>query len=151
MQPRGVASRPVVSFDRVENAAVRNVVSSTAAIARGDLGAVDTLVRPDLHYSDRRRGLQHAETLDMQHDMWKLMLGGRFDIEPVELRGNRLALVRLNVELADSGWIIGGLMLTEVDSAGLGVATILFDEDDVEAAVVELEHRYAANASEPDT
>jgi hypothetical protein len=72
---------------------------------------------------------------------------GRWHIEPLATRGERLALfrVRFSGEVRDGGTMADEhLAIVEHDAGGQAVAAVLFDLDAVEAAYAELDRRYDA-------
>ena len=66
-------------------------------------------------------------------------------VDPVAVRGNRLALSRARFQIA-RGDEMAGLVLYETDEAGLLRKTVVFDESDLVAALDELEARHEAIA-----
>jgi class 3 adenylate cyclase len=109
--------------------------------------AVADLVADDIHYEDRRVGF--ATTYDGKEihlanlrAVDELRGESRFEtVEVVAVRGENLALaVQAIVGEAD----VGLLALGEFDDAGRQRAVIVFDFDDRDAAIAELDRRFAA-------
>jgi hypothetical protein len=73
---------------------------------------------------------------------------GTFEVEPIAMRGDRLALLRVTVQFSENDYVGSSLMLAEVDDTGRGVANILFDDDDVASALAELDRRHVVEARE---
>jgi hypothetical protein len=70
-------------------------------------------------------------------------------IEPVALRGDRLALVQLTATTAD-GYISERLEVTEIDEQARFTRTEIFDVDDLARAVALLDDWYIAGEGRPD-
>lgn len=128
------------------NAAHRAQVEVLEAATTGDRAQLDRLVAPRSISEDRRPGLAkvvdgHDRVVD---DLQQLRLGGgeRNQVEPVMLRGERLALSRL--QLAGERFDAEALVLAEVDDEGRSVGWISWSPDQMEEAMVELEQRFHA-------
>lgn len=149
--PSIATSRASVPVDREvdgsENLASRQARLSAAAWQSGDVEDARSFFVPDFELHDRRAGLQtalvgfeqHAEHLRVIVDM----LGDdAFEVhEVIAQRGDYLTLVREGV---DGNFQIETLALIEVDSVGRNRYCCIFDVDDHEAAMAELDARYAA-------
>jgi hypothetical protein len=83
---------------------------------------------------------------DTLKDVWRWMENAEYRAEPVAIRGNRLALMRVSYTEHDTGFEGSALIINEVRDDGVGTANLIFDEDDLDAAVAELERRHAAIA-----
>ena len=65
------------------------------------------------------------------------------DSEPIAVRGERLHLSRFRSRTGGGDELVR-LGLTEINGAGLGIYTAWYDEDDLDAAIDELDERYIA-------
>jgi hypothetical protein len=88
--------------------------------------------------------LDRQQALDSHRDAFN-MRSSRVTSDTLATRGDRLALVRAQVEVADND--VGPsdrevLAITEVDEHGQRVLDILFDPDALDAANAELDRRY---------
>jgi DnaJ-domain-containing protein 1 len=80
------------------------------------------------------------------------MSSSRLEQEVLATRGDRLALFRQRVEVADRHLgpsEIESLMVMEVDEHGERVAAVRFDSEDLDAAYTELDERYHAGEAAP--
>ena len=73
-----------------------------------------------------------------------LAADGDFELEPIAIRGDSLALMRGSLRGDETDFVGGALVVNEVDSQGRGIANILFDPDDLDAAMEELDRRHVA-------
>ena len=87
---------------------------------------------PEMHGPDELVAASRA-----QEDLF-----GPIEIEPVAVRGDRLALVHTRA-VAPSGFEMGGYGIFEIDDAGRQNAMTFFDDDDLLAAIEALDARYA--------
>jgi len=128
-----------------ENACVRNVRRAQSALREGDMDAFIATAAPGFVFEDRRRGLQ----VEFEgSDPLEVYDGGQrftFGAEVIATRGDHLALMRITSASIDSGFTGSALGLYEANEAGLGVANIIFDDDDLAAAVHQLDERHAAS------
>jgi hypothetical protein len=128
----------------LNNAATLGIYESTAAIERGEYDALTTATE-NFHYEDHRKGLgTDFEGPDSLNELWQSATGATFEVEPIAVRGDRLALLRVTLHALESGYVGTGLVINEVNPDGLSIATIMFDLDDLDAAVIELDRRYSA-------
>ena len=121
------------------------------ALADGDRAAVNEMYAEDVVFEDRRRGLgSRIEGRDAVLDQVRLVnpatTGMRSTV--VATRGSRLALLSGTVSTT-GGFEVDLLLLHELDASGRQVYNGLFDPDDLDAALAELEDRYAANEGAP--
>jgi ketosteroid isomerase-like protein len=114
---------------------------------RASEGAIDpTLVANDIVIIDRRTGVS-AGTLTGR-EQFVANLSAHFDVferivpTVVAVRGERLALLRM--EFAADGFVSGRLNIFETNANGQLTALVVFDEDDLAAALDELEERFIA-------
>ena len=136
------------SAHRLTNAAMRTRASLVEAFARRDLGAFSSLMTPDGRYDDRRRGLRNEGSL--KQDFVPAMLseapeGWQWTDEPIAIRGERLALCRdwfRDTDAPDQPVAVDDLSLTEVTQDGLVCHSVIFDSDDLDAAMRELDARW---------
>ena len=99
----------------------------------------------DLIVSDHRSGV----TLPDLHGAAELVeasraqedLFGPIEIEPVAVRGDRIALVYTRA-VAESGFETGGYGIFEMNDAGQQNAMTFFDDDDLAGALEEMERRH---------
>jgi hypothetical protein len=63
--------------------------------------------------------------------------------EPIEIRGEQLALVRCDMIVPDTGDVLGILALVHVDAQGRGLLTIEYEPEDIDIARSELDRRWA--------
>lgn len=71
---------------------------------------------------------------------------------PLAVRGDRLSLSHIRFEEHDrqtGSFFAESLELNEVDAEGVMVTRIVFDVDDLDAAIAELDSRYAAGEARP--
>jgi class 3 adenylate cyclase/ketosteroid isomerase-like protein len=146
----------------IANAAARSMDRIQAAWDARDWQGVEDAYAPDCRMSDRRKLIQ------LETDR-KTMLGSLRDVFLAEearltdgsaraghvlaTRGERLALAKTGFALRDRD--VGPseltmLTLIEVDEAGRRVALATFDAEDVDAALAELDARYAAGEARTD-
>jgi hypothetical protein len=136
----------------LENAATRARARQAEAFNSRNLdGFLAGYSIAEARYEDRRKGLRddaagpgltkRARALFEAPKRW------RTEMEPVAIRGPRLALTRDKYLDTDSDRTITAehLTLTEVDDEGLVRATILFDPDDINGAIAELTARWIAS------
>src|SRR6185312_15294600 len=135
---------------RLENAATHTLASFADAFNRRDMDGYLALLAEDGRYEDRRKGLRDEGTLGTKlgravfseaPNSW------RWDVEPIAIRGSRLALTRDTWrDTAETGSPIAveTVMLTEVDRDKLISHAVVFDAADMEAAFSELDARYLA-------
>ncbi len=129
----------------IDNAAVRAVVRA-GWVRRyvGAAAAVD-LVAEDVVFLDRKRHLSLPELRG--RDAWMELraatesVWGGVWLDPVAVRGDRLALFRGLLE--SDGYELPSWTIWECDEAGRLSRGVVFDDDDLDAAVDELNARYA--------
>ena len=104
-------------------------------------------VAPDVRRDDRRRLVASPVTVDA--DGWAAEVGAIFSVfdrieaEPVAVRGERLALLRLRC-VQDPDFQSSWLAIYEYDDEDRLVLEVDFDDDDLDAALDELDERYFA-------
>ncbi|OBB08115.1 hypothetical protein A5662_00810 [Mycobacteriaceae bacterium 1482268.1] len=132
-----------------ENTATRMWARVADAFNRRDVNGLLSLITPDGRLDDRRKGLRAShegpERMSAAYALFEVPSGWRTEIEPVAVRGSRLALVRQAYRDADAiGQPITVELLTvlEIDGGGRIRDAILFDPGDIDAACEELDARY---------
>jgi class 3 adenylate cyclase len=122
---------------------------------RRDWDVVVTRFAPAYLGEDRRRGLE-AFT-EMEGGALRVIFDigvRRIDYRPIAVRGERLALgervFRGERSDADS-WDVATLAVVELDEHGRVAFEVIFDPDNLDAAVAELERRYVAGEGAPYT
>ena len=129
----------------LENAATRSVYEAIEAIGRGAFDTIEAAAIEGFHYEDRRKGLGHEfDGRDTLADVWRWMENATYRSAAVAIRGNRLALMRMSYTEHESGFGGSALIINEVREDGVGTANLIFDDDDLDAAMAELDRRYAA-------
>nr|WP_268777978.1 BTAD domain-containing putative transcriptional regulator [Mycolicibacterium komanii] len=139
------------SAHRLANIATRTRASSVDAFDRRDLDAFCSLLTPDGRYDDRRKGLRNEGSLKQEFvpsmlseapESW------RWTDEPIAIRGERLALCRdwfRDTDAPGQPVVVDDLSLTEVTEDGLVCSSVIFDSDDLDAAMSELDARWIAS------
>jgi hypothetical protein len=135
---------------RLENAATRGWARMAEAFDRRDMDAYLALSTADARYEDRRRGLRDelAGTGRVQaaRALFEVAPSNfRMTVEPIAIRGSRLALTRvcfLDVDGADRSVATEVFQVTDVSDEGLIRDSVGFDPDDLVSALDELDRRY---------
>ena len=130
-----------------DNAAVRTLVRGAWLFSFGrDEQAVRALIVDDIVHVDRRSLLRTPEARDADVFMGNVVasaeLFGRAALEPVAVRSERLALVRLRLR-DPGGFEVGMLSLSEIDDRGRLCRLTNFDEADLASALDALDARHA--------
>ena len=135
----------------LENAAVRALGRMADALGHGDREALSDLYSEDTVSIDRRSGVNSGlvagrdAILDLVRGFEHIgLLSVRDDV--LALRGQRVALVRRRLKFV-TGFEMTHLAFVEVDADERISRGVLFDEDDLDAAVQELEDRTCAGAT----
>lgn len=126
------------------NAVVRTTARCWQLCGDGDVERATELLDPDFLHDDRRRGLTNkltnrADTI--ANNCAFVELGFSIELVPIAVRGDRVALCRALLTDASGNEIVALQVLT-LDERGLRTACVSFDEDDVAAAMGELETRH---------
>src|SRR6185503_1696093 len=121
-----------------ENAATRHSARFRDVLASEGISAVGASLRPDLSYVDHRwGGVAHAGTQadDFLAHVRSARSAGFTTVEftPLAIRGDRLSLDRWKT-ITDTGDLVEHVSVKEVDEAGLGSRTELFDLADLPRA-----------------
>jgi hypothetical protein len=138
------------STPRLENAATRGNAQVADAFNRRDLERYFTTFDANARWEDRRKGLRSEVPMDNTLAR-SVFLGGpaswRMEIEPIAIRGRRLALSRYlirDVDDADRPITVEVLLVAEVNDDGLFCHSVTLDPYDIDAAFAELDARYLA-------
>ncbi|MCV7397978.1 AAA family ATPase [Mycobacterium paraseoulense] len=143
---------PPAPVRRQENAACRTYERMQACfMARDWDGLAQTLI-DDVHNEDRRRvvnsGVQRGRDAAMGNVRWAADLGvTQATSNVVATRGERLVLTHARFSQGDEQpetFGVDVLQLVEVDDVGRITALVMFDLDDVESGIAELDARYLA-------
>jgi len=135
---------------RIENAATRAADRFGAVWEARDWKRSAELFPTGFRQIDRRAMVQLELDRDQFLEWMRTtfeMSSSRLEQQVLATRGDRLALSRDRVEVADHNLgpsEIESLSVIEVGEHGERVATVRFDPDDLDAAYAELEERYAA-------
>ncbi|WP_231972758.1 BTAD domain-containing putative transcriptional regulator [Mycobacterium sp. E3305] len=138
------------SAPRPENAASQTYERLMHLLAARDWDAITAIVADDLFYNDRRRvvnaGLRLGRSAGIEEGRALVDVG--FTLKMVQVlatRGTSLTLLRMRASGSDPETIQNdALNIVGVDSGGRITAVIVYDVDDVDAALAELDARYLA-------
>ena len=144
-----------LSKPRLENAASQAYERLRARFEIRDWAAIAEMLA-DLHYSDDRRRVINAGTF-RGRDAEIASMRASADLGVTSLtsvviatRGDRLALCRTRGATSGAESFDTELLrIVEIDAAGRLVARVVFDLDDIEAALEELDTRYLAGEAAP--
>src|SRR6202012_5554624 len=137
---------------RLENAASQAGDRYSAHFAARDWDALAKVVADDIVTDDRRRvanaGIRHGRDADIANLQATADAGFTY-MAPVVIavRGERLMLARTRVSGGDEGseeFIADTLGVVEVNSQNQVAAIVVFEVDDFDAAIAELDARYLA-------
>ncbi|WP_197746535.1 BTAD domain-containing putative transcriptional regulator [Mycobacterium cookii] len=137
---------------RLENAASRLGERQLAHFAARDWAAMVELLADDTYTDDRRRvvnaGNQHGRDVDIATMRALADLGVAHIVSTViATRGERLALTLSRMSGRDQrpdAFYTEALSILEIDADNRGTAKVVFDPDDIDAAIAELDARYLA-------
>jgi DNA-binding SARP family transcriptional activator len=135
---------------RLENSATRAFERLFTYIAARDWDAWAQTTAENVSLDDRRRvvnaGIRHGRDANITDTQATVDVGFAMTmVGSLATRGERLALIRVRVSGRDPGAIQNdALNIVEIDADDRIVAGVVFDLDDVEAAVGELDARYIA-------
>jgi DNA-binding SARP family transcriptional activator len=137
------------SAPRLENAASRADAQFNTLFTERRWEDIGHLLTAHVRAEDRRRGLRREgndrATLVAEAQAAAAIGVTSMASEVIAIRAQRLALVRTRFETAGPDAFIAEIFrMVEVDDDGLLVAAIVFDPDDIDAAIVELDARYLA-------
>ncbi len=140
-------SRPA---PRLENAASQASERYMAHFAARDWDALATVLADDLCVDDRRRianaGIRHGRDAEIANLQAAADVGIRYLTDVViAARGERLILTRISGGGGGSGEFVNDVLgVVENDSHNQIAAIVVFDPDDFDAAIAELDARYLA-------
>jgi len=133
------------------NLCVRVLRKMEAVIGRDEWDEFDHLYAADVLVESRRRIVGFTQA-DLPSSKWPrearrlFEVGGAHRIEPIAVRGERLALTRLQLGTADTSPGAPrdeSLNLFGLDDEGRIAIQVVFDVDDLDAAIVELDAAHA--------
>ncbi len=146
-------SRPAT---RLENAVSRLAEKFLAHFAGRDWDAMAELIADDMSSEDRRQIVNAGIRLGRDAEMANWRATGyvwtNVDATVVATRGERLALLRFAVASQDQptdGFHGAALAVSEINDDNRAVATVVFDIEDFDAAIAELDARYLAGEGAP--
>ncbi|MFZ0834631.1 MAG: hypothetical protein WAM92_16455 [Mycobacterium sp.] len=134
----------------LDNAATRVWARGVDAINRKDLDNALADAAADARYEDRRKGLRDEGPMrpEVARALFDAAREWLLETEPVAIRGSRLGLThdkyRDTVD-PERSIAIEHLTLLEVDENNRGRDILLFDPDDINAALAELTARWIAS------
>jgi hypothetical protein len=118
-------------------------------VTSGDWTALTDILADDLSFDDRRRtvnaGVRHGRDAEIANLRAIAMLGlTRVRPAVIATRGERLALNRVHMSASGGpeDFYNEVLSVVEMNSADMLAAVVLFDLDDFDAALAELDARY---------
>ncbi|WP_104150814.1 BTAD domain-containing putative transcriptional regulator [Mycobacterium intracellulare] len=140
---------------RLENAASQAIQRYTAHFAARDWDALATVVADDICTDDRRRavnaGLRRGRDAEIANLRTVADVGTAYITSAaIATRGERLILARVSGDPSGSEeFVIELLCVGEVNSDNRIAALVLFDLDDFDAAIGELDARYLVGEAAP--
>ncbi|MEV0668989.1 BTAD domain-containing putative transcriptional regulator [Mycobacterium sp. NPDC050441] len=141
----------------LENAASRADDRLVAFLGNDRLDEIGTLFTDDAQLDDRRQGVRcQSNGRAMVVDCIRAIptLGATTAKSTLALRGDRLCLNQIRFEdraTQPAAFCVDAVEVTEVDTHGLMLAKVVFDLDDFESAIEELDTRYLAGEAAPYT
>ncbi len=156
-EARFAALSTAATAPRIENAAMRSIERFQAAWKARDWAGVEAVFAPAYRHCDRRALVR----LELDRDGMLASLRPAMEMDttiPLQLgealatRGDRLALVRGGFQTGHGDVApraLEWLMVVEVDERGDRIAGVNFDADDLDAAIAELDARYATGEAKP--
>jgi DNA-binding SARP family transcriptional activator len=141
----------------LENAASRVDARFNAIFARRQWDAIDSILRGDTRVEDRRAGLRREVTYDSITASAEIQAMADLGVQTmtsavIAIRGERLALTRTRYAGRDTrpdAFHTDVLRVTEIDGDERFVASVVFDIDDLDAAIEDLDARYLAAEAVP--
>jgi class 3 adenylate cyclase len=141
---------------RLENKASQAAERYQACFAARDWAAMAALVADDFVADDRRRvvnaGVRHGREVHIADTLAAAELGAEKTTSSfIAIRGERLVLARVRTFNSVFPDELGGelLAIVEIDHDNRMVAHVLFEAEDIDAAVTELDARYVAGDAAP--
>lgn len=140
------ADEPLLDSSVLRNACTEVLQRSVEYYEGSDWAAVAALVADDMHTESRRSGptLGRVQTaVEVVQQLERSFETGytRMEREDVAIRGERFSLSTLRVQ-TESGAETAQLAVCEIDESGRWSRTVSFDDDDLVAALVELDRLY---------
>jgi hypothetical protein len=141
-----LAALAAIEIEEVlENDATRAVARVHAAFAAHDWDAARAEYTDDWTQDDRRSvvsmPLDHEQSVASQRIIFDG--GGEFiKREVVAIRGQRCAVFRTTLHVPSPEAVYSTLVVTRTDERGLTAESVVFDTDDVDAALAELDRMY---------
>jgi hypothetical protein len=143
-------SRPA---PRLENAASRLYERFKVCFAARDWRAITEMLADNILSEDRRRvvnsGLRQGRDALIAELSGLAELGTEVTTEAIAIRGANLVLSRGRASQGPDGFEASILDILELDADGRFVTRIVFDVDDFDAAIAELDARYLAGEAAP--
>ena len=146
-------SRPT---PRLENAASQMYERFWAHFAARDWASMAEMLTAEIFTDDRRRvvnaGIEHGRDAQIANMRSLAEIGASITVTVMATRGQRLLLSRfrsLNRDLRHGEFDAEMLSIIEVDDDNRMAAGLLFDLDDIDAALEELDARYLAGEAAP--
>ncbi|RDH79908.1 hypothetical protein DVS77_02520 [Mycolicibacterium moriokaense] len=140
----------------LENAASRAEHHLNALFASRSWDEIAACLVDDVHVEERRRGFRREsdDRADLMAEIRVVADLGVKNItsDPVAIRGERLVLSRARFSgraPRPDAYQTEVLRLAQIDTDGRVTAFMTFDTDDIEAAITELDARYAAGEAAP--
>jgi hypothetical protein len=140
---------------RLENAASRVAERFWSCFASRDWDAITEVSAEDISVDDRRRtanaGIRHGRDAEIE-DLQAAANVGFTNLAPtvVAARGERLILSRTQATGRDPEAVrVEVLHVIEIDADDRIAAVVVFDLDDIDAAIAELDARYLAGEAAP--
>ena len=141
---------------RLENAASQLYERFKVWIAARDWRAISEQLADNVLTDDRRHpinsGIRHGQDAVIAEVSALVSVGIDLTTEVVATRGEHLVLSRIRTASRDQGPDEFGsvdLDVLEIDADGRGVARVVFNLDDFDAAIAELDARYIAGEAAP--
>ena len=120
---------------------------------RADLPRAEALASPDWRVEDRRAGMQAVMEGEAALESFRLIAGvvDDLDYEVVATRGERLSLVRMTLRggSRSPAFEVTALHLHACDGHGRLTLNVVFDADDLDGAVEEINRLYRADEGAP--
>jgi class 3 adenylate cyclase/tetratricopeptide (TPR) repeat protein len=130
------------------NRTVETYARYTELFDRQDWAAMRSVIAPGFRFDDRRRISQREQgAIEWRYLQEVADAGERFTARALATRGQRLAM--LASETVGADFSSQSMIVVETDDAGMIVAVIVFDRDDPDAAVAELDARYIGGEGAP--
>ena len=141
----------------LSNTASRVVERYGLSFVARDWAAMAETLADGVVYDDRRRvvnaGVRHGRDVHMADDRAAAEIGAEYvTFDVIAIRGERLALscVRIINRNTSPGEVAAQILgIAEIDVTNQIAAIVIFDEDDIDGALQELDARYLAGEAAP--